>query len=147
MRFHRGLNPRTLQVLSRTLLRSNKAGRADPCKPALECRIRETAYSWSRKQAWCPEPVGVKIGQALGCCAPEAKAYLQRGRLSRLFGSAPSALVFRYFFPFRVAMMTQTELPFTLVQKRQVPSSIPLIATSSLMHQGPPLLEPVAPPI
>ena len=45
-------------------------------------------------------------------------AYLQLGRLKSLFGSAPSASVFRYFFPFRVAMMTQTELPFTLVQKR-----------------------------
>ena len=26
---------------------------SDPGKPAVECRIRETAFGWSRKQAWC----------------------------------------------------------------------------------------------
>ena len=35
---------------------------SDPGKPAVECRIRETAFGGPGKQAWCPEPVRVEIG-------------------------------------------------------------------------------------
>lgn len=119
-----------------------------------QTRWRTIGARTSAKLAMTVETSGVlavilTVAEATVCkiAAMCSIAYLHRGRLNRLFGSSPSASVFRYFFPLRVAMTTQTELPFTLVQKRQVPSSIPLIAASSLMHQGPSLLEPVAPPM
>ncbi len=65
--------------------------------------------------------------------------YLHLGRLRRLFGSSPSASVFKYFLPLRFATITHTDFPFAVVQNLHFPSSIPLIAASSLMHQAPPV--------